>query len=506
MFPSSSALPSLDAPEAPRDGRFFAALSGARRAQLVAAAIIAVAAVIRLAAIDRGLWFDELASLTFARQPLGSLWGEWMLRETNPPLFYTLLKGWGALFGSSDAVAHGLPIVIGLAGIGAMFLPGRAIGGSRAGLLGAALLALSAAHADYSLQLRGYGLGHSAVLFACLAMVRFLQERAPRHLLLYVGAAAVALYSHTMLVVFVLLANAAMLALLRKDRAAIARWIAANALLALAWSWWGWMTLRQLAGPHSPAWIVSPTPGEAWQVVKTAFLPLYVRSSTSGGDLLLAIMAGGVAWFAILRRRGEIGLLAALALGAPVVLLAISEITPVLVPRTLYWASGPFTALLPAAIAGIADRRVSAIVAAALIALSAIGLAAWFPERQTEQWPSAAATLANDARGLPILVADDSVALALAHYLPEASDRILILEVSGAPHEHWARGLFQRRRVDAAGARQLLQENCRIAVLLRGFYNPSLVLAAAGGRAMAIGSGAQTPLTALWGLPGRRCH
>ena len=255
--------------------------------RLTLASILLVAAAVRLAGLHFSLWLDESASLAFARQPLSHLWGEWMLRETNPPLFYTLLKGWQAIVGTSDAVARLLPIAIGLVGVWGMFLLGRAIGGARAGLLAAALLALSAIHVDYSLQLRGYGLANGGVMFACFAMVRFLQERASRWLLMYVGAAAVALYGHTTLALFVALANGAMLVILRRDRGALARWLVANMALALLWGWWGWITVRQLGQPHNFGWITVPSVADAWHSASIALVPLYLRSGTIGGGAFL---------------------------------------------------------------------------------------------------------------------------------------------------------------------------------------------------------------------------
>lgn len=466
--------------------------------------ILLIAAAVRLVAIHFSLWLDESASLAFARQPLSHLWGEWMLRETNPPLFYTLLKGWQAIAGTSDAAARLLPIAIGLAGVWGMFLLGRAIGGGRAGLLAAALLALSAIHVDYSVQLRGYGLAHGGVIFACLGMVRFLQDRGPKSLLFYVVGAAVALYGHTTLALFVALANVAMIVLLRRNRVKLAQWIAANAALALAWGWWAWITIRQLGQPHNFSWITVPSIADAWHTTSIALVPLYLRSGTFGGGSLLAAMLGGAGLFAIRRSRPETSLLAIVALGAPLLLFAVSQKTPVLLPRTLFWASGPSLALLAAAIASIGERRMALVAAGLAIALSGVGLAAWYPDGQQERWDSAVSALDRQAGGRDIWVADDAVALALAHYLPDAGARIVVVDQPGVPHERWATGLFAGRHVGATAAQQMFRKQCHVAVVTRGDYDPSPLLVAMGGRATLIGSRVRNPLASLWDCePGR---
>lgn len=461
------------------------------------AAILLFAGIVRFAASNISLWFDETASLAFARQPLGHLWGDWMLRETNPPLFYTLLKGWIAIVGGSDAALRGLPVLISLAGIAAMFLLARATGGPRAGLLGAALLALSAAHVDFSLQLRGYGLGHTAVIFASLGMVLFLQRRTAGALLLYGAAAAITLYSHTTLLLFVVLANTAMLLLLRDDRPALAKWIGVNLIVALLWSWWGWITLRQLALPHNFSWIAPPSPADAWLITKAAYLPSYHRSETAGGDLLLLIALVAAAGIAVRRRSPELILLAALALGGPLMFFLVSQHTPILLPRTLLWASGPLIALVATSVAAMPDRRLSAITAAALLAVSAAGLAMWWPDRESEDWRAAARLVREQGPGVDVIVADDAVALALAHYLSDRGTSIVVVDGPGTGHERWATGLFDGRHLDQGQARVLLGGRCRVLFVARGGYDalPGILPGRVGVEQLA---GVVNPSVARW--------
>ena len=71
---------------------------------LASGLIILIATALRTLTLpDRPLWLDETYSAWFASRSLVELWTEVPLYETHPPLYYTLLKGWISLFGSSEA-------------------------------------------------------------------------------------------------------------------------------------------------------------------------------------------------------------------------------------------------------------------------------------------------------------------------------------------------------------------------------------------------------------------
>ena len=242
-------------------------------------AILLIAAAIRILTADYPLWFDELASLVFAGEPLHRLWSGWMVRETNPPLYYSLLRGWIALFGDADRTLRLFSLLIGLTGIAAACAIARRIGGATAGLAAAALLAVSAAHVDISQQVRGYALADTAALVAMLGMVRFLDRERIVDLFVYAIAALVALYAHTTMIVFVALANVAVLLLVRR-RTALMSWLMANAIVALGWAWWGWITFVQATGAQSTiGWIAKPTFSQATAITEQAYLPTYLASS-----------------------------------------------------------------------------------------------------------------------------------------------------------------------------------------------------------------------------------
>jgi ABC-type Fe3+ transport system permease subunit len=77
------------------------------KAWWVCTALFAIVFVaIRLACANYPLFWDEWISIFFTRLPTGKLWSDWMVHESNPPLYYTLLKTWLNAFGSTPFSAR----------------------------------------------------------------------------------------------------------------------------------------------------------------------------------------------------------------------------------------------------------------------------------------------------------------------------------------------------------------------------------------------------------------
>src|SRR5512142_2026365 len=74
---------------------------------------------------EQSLWRDEIASVAFARLPLSQLWSVWMVHETNPPLYYSLLHVWIRLFGEGEFAVRSLSAVIGAAAVACAGILGR---------------------------------------------------------------------------------------------------------------------------------------------------------------------------------------------------------------------------------------------------------------------------------------------------------------------------------------------------------------------------------------------
>ncbi|KQM91187.1 hypothetical protein ASE77_14260 [Sphingomonas sp. Leaf226] len=452
------------------------AAAGRLRAPLMLALMLVAVAAFRIHTAQYSLWYDELASLEFARQPVSRLWSSWMLRETNPPLFYTMLSGWIALVGQDDVAVRLLPIGIGTAGIGAAYGLGRAVGDAKAGLLAAALLSLSALGTDLSQQLRGYALAQLAVLLACTGMVLYLRRRTLGGLVLYGIATLIGLYTHTTVALFAGLAGVTTLWLLWSDRRAQARWLATNVAVLAGWGWWAMISVRQMTMPVTNiAWIATPSWRDAVAMTAQVYLPLFPHETGIAGMLLLAGLFAGLAACAVRAARPEVRLLAVLTIGAPLLLFVISQRVPIFLPRTLSWASGPELVLVALGVTRIKSPPVARASGAILLGLSAIGLASWLPSREREHWHQAVALIGSHKPAL-VIVGDDAVALALDRYRSNAElkgPRPIV--VQSAYRERWADGLYSGTHLSPAAALAVIRDRGCAAVVEWGPFHPPIL-------------------------------
>lgn len=137
-------------------------LSPARFRQ-ICAVICLIALLVRLPTLaSRSLWLDEAYSAWFSAVPLGELWTKVPLYETHPPFYYTLLKGWRMLAGSSEAGLRSLSVLASVATVFFMCIAARAarLGtlAERVGLLAALFLALNAGNVQFAQDARPYAL------------------------------------------------------------------------------------------------------------------------------------------------------------------------------------------------------------------------------------------------------------------------------------------------------------------------------------------------------------
>ncbi|TZG24130.1 glycosyltransferase family 39 protein [Sphingomonas montanisoli] len=427
-----------------------------RNGRIALIVILLVAAGLRFGSIDYALSFDEIASMVFARQPLSSLWSGWMVRETNPPLFYTLLHGWIHIFGSSDIAVKALPAVIGLATIIVGYGAGRRLGGVWAGLSVATLMAVSPEHILMSQLARAYILAALGVLIAVHGLIDLVRTRDMPvwpALARYAIGALIALYSHTMLVLFVMLANIAVLGVIAirwdRKRGLPGPWIVTNAIVVLLWSWWGWITWQQLGGGGSNiTWMTAPPLSDVYWDIRETWVP--VDYGIAGRVAVLVILAslGYALWQG--RRRGRIVLLLAGALAVPAILYAISLKVPVYSPRAIFWPGMLLTLGLGIAIAGLPNPRWRLSALVVLITASIVQHLAWLPDREAERFDDLAVALrAHPER--PVLVHDESVALAIDYYCG-ASCPLTIVAVDPTAQRDWFRGLSGVRNILPAQA------------------------------------------------------
>jgi mannosyltransferase len=154
--------------------------------------------------------------------------------ESNPPLYYVLAWGWAKAFGTGEVGMRSLSALFGAATVPLAYCIGAELSSRRAGLITAALVAVSPMLIWYSQEARSYAL----LVFFCAASLYFfaraLRTRSGRDLALWALASALALCSHYFAVFAVAIEALWLLVALRSRRRAVLPAIGGVALVGLA--------------------------------------------------------------------------------------------------------------------------------------------------------------------------------------------------------------------------------------------------------------------------------
>jgi uncharacterized membrane protein len=478
------------------------ARSGTAGAGIALAFVLAFALAIglRLQQASAPVTFDEFASLYFSRQSFGDLWGWWMVRETNPPLFYSALKAWRMVVPEEQVALRMLPLAIGLAQIALLARFAARTFGWRAGLACVVLLAISPTDIFASESLRAYGLAKLMVTVSLLGLVRALGADgcppARRGWAGYVAGAVLADFSHTTMLL----------------------WPGIAGLAAVAQAWWSreglvWRRLRQMVLAGIAILALS-----GW-VIALAFEQMQTRSANIGwiqslplddfvASANLQIMVDGVLTWHVFALMIGVGLwrtwhapVTRLALLSALVTLvtfkAADLIHPVVSDYTLHWAA-IFTTIVAAAslsrtscpphwgwlevriAPGVSRwlRRVGPPVL--IVALAAAGWSdlnsedGWMPHPQ--DWHETVTTVARHP-GSALLVSHESIGVVVQEacalewhrdYCPFP----LVVMASPAQSDSWAFGGYRGPIVSAAGVPAALGNAREVYAFSRYVYRP----------------------------------
>ena len=180
-------------------------------------ALTVVAAALRLPTLgSQSLWLDEVLTGRLARGSLGDLLHRVATEEANPPLFYLLEWAWTRVAGTSEVALRLPSALFGIALVPVAFAIGRRLGGQRAAVALAALVAVHPLLVYYSQEARGY----AAVALACaVGFGLFLDALEGKRALWWALASAVALGCHYFAIFPVAIEAAILLA--RRGRAVL---------------------------------------------------------------------------------------------------------------------------------------------------------------------------------------------------------------------------------------------------------------------------------------------
>ena len=421
--------------------------ASARRTTVALAALVAVAAALRVWGLERqSLWIDEAYAYWFSSQSLHDLWQVFPAHHNHPPLFMTMMKGWRWLLGDGEAAMRSLSVVPSVLTVPVVFVMGRLAGGAarnaQTGLLAALVFALSPLHIDYAQQAYVYtwftlGAGLSlAGAFWLLVHARAAERpwldlrrdthrageaRATGAWAATVIGSALALWMHNVAVVYV--AALGLSAAWIGWRDGRPRWYFANLVLAglavlAVWSPFAAKFAAQVGVVSGNFWVEDVTLASALQFIPFLF-EIRFTWPIKGSVLLVLLAALGL--FAISRwgRRDLTRLMLGVAgLAYALLLLYSLLVQSILVDRLLIWVSLPFYVAVAAGLVAMRRRWLRVLLVVAIVALSLQGYVNYQRGFEREPWRNIAAHLAEHAGPDDVVVnlPNDNV-IPLAYYL-----------------------------------------------------------------------------------------
>jgi hypothetical protein len=369
--------------------------------------IVAVAAALRLHEIDRlSFWFDEAATVHYARLEPWDIWG----RDTHPPLYYLLIHFW-LLLGDSEAWLRLLSLLFSLGTLVGVYYAGRTLGGVRVGLVAAALLALAGFELRFAQEARMYAMLSCATAWAMSGLMPLLLRPAEafdpgarRHWRNYVLGSLLAVWSHNMGFLWPLAATAAVLPLFWPEpgrRRLALRWLTVNLIVLVLWlPYWPWL-LHQASVVLSGFHLRQPSAGRLFDDL--SWIHLGIRKPEEPWEFLgiaLGLVPLGLG-LAVL--RGRIGAALLLLMAVPVLAsLATALWQPLYANRVLQWTAQPSALAAAYGFDWLWRRRGRLLPALAvlllLLVLAARGGAAWnyTYDRQKADWRGVMDTLAAE--------------------------------------------------------------------------------------------------------------
>ena len=420
---------------------------------------LVVAAAIRFALARYSLWFDELASVFFASQPVSRLWSAWMVRETNPPLYYSLLHAWSAAFGPGVVSLRSLSIVASLAAMIVTYRGIKGIYGPRAAAIAVSMMALSAQHLYFAQQVRGYMVLYLAVTISFFGLMRIARSAesgaagSAGAWCAYVAGAIAAVYCHTTAMLWPIAGTIALMIaspMFRPLRGrSFGRLVLANAVVLAGAAWWIGITYLQTRVPNDNlGWIA---PATVRTMIWTLRASVLLTRGATGWQQVIPLAVGALALWGTARtwRQATTRLaMGCLVISATLFILA-SQIQPILLDRTVFWLSIFPLTLAAIGIDGLRRRTATWTVAAALLLLLGVNMMHVAPILQHEDWRTPVERVALVPHGI-MLVDGEAMNVAVEQACIVALHRRdcpfpVVTVLGGSPnYDRWADGYASR--------------------------------------------------------------
>ena len=251
--------------------------------------LLAASLWLRTRALGGGYWMDEGLSVGIASHDFFDIPGL-LKQDGSPPLYYLLLHLWMNAVGDSEQQTHALSLLFALASIPTALWAGWSLWGLRAGLIAAALAAVSPFLTAYGQETRMYSLVGLLSIVAAASFVHAFLHRRRRYVPVFAVALTAMLYTHNWALFFAVGAALAVVPCVyrRDDSRSVLRDAAlafgGAALLFLPWL----PTLLYQAAHTGAPWTQSPRFGVVVQVSRGLF---------GGSGAFVALVIGGALGF-----------------------------------------------------------------------------------------------------------------------------------------------------------------------------------------------------------------
>lgn len=383
-----------------------------------------LALALRIGPLRQSIWGDELFLFRIIndhgpRTILDLVGAE----EKTPPLGFLLTRIFSGV-GDGTVWSRMPSLLAGLATVSLVFVLGRRVAGTAAGLVGAAWIALSPFEIFYATESRAYALVQCACVASTLALLVAVERRGWRWWALAAVTAAIAVYAHYIAVL--VLAPQVLWALwrVRADREQLVRLVAAQVAVVVLFLPWVPDFLEQARNSSKEAGFVNGYAPNDWPTVRQLighsfaghpFLGMQVVPGTfATGLLLTALAVGAVAALARWRKRRtrpslatERGLMTVLAVAPLVGLFAYSAL-----PDTSFLLARNMSVLVPYGVLAVAavlmalrPRPLAIGTSAALLVAVAIGAVAVLqPDQRKPDTRAAAAYIERIAPPGAVLI------------------------------------------------------------------------------------------------------
>jgi uncharacterized membrane protein len=350
------------------------------------AALLLLALLFRLPhLISRPLWYDEAFSVLFSQPgPAGMLKGTLTpgaagSADIHPLLYYTLLWLWSGLFGTSVFAVRSLSVLISLLVLVSLLLLMNRIVSIRAATITGLLFALSPFQIQYAQEARMYGLLSLWLVLSAYFIWRGVHAEDRWPWPAFGVAAALAMYTHVLAIVFLVPLVFTIYIFQRSDR--WPRVLLGVGVASLVYLPWALQLPAQLSKVASAYWIERPSLASLFQVVLGFITGLPLSGVQLGIGLFLSLTCVTflclILWRVIVLNglyRRTIIWLVSLAIIPVALLYSISQVQPVFILRGLLPSGVMFLSLAGACLArSWVKESVRVILAAAMLLAFLLG-------------------------------------------------------------------------------------------------------------------------------------